>query len=288
MRRTAPIGTQKANPVRPADFRQPWTDVDATAQPPLLLQMMDAFNETAWLKGHKARALEALSAHSPGACLEVGCGTGEDARALAALLSPIGQVMGLDYSQTMTNEATRRASSGSLTVSFIQGDAYALPFENNTFDAAYSLLTFDILERPADALREMVRVTRPGGIVFVSASDHGTLAIDAPDRALTRALINFFCDSTCNGWIGRQLPALLMAAGLGHVSVKPDTVTLQSPDYAVARQVLLENMVAGARAASVISASQGEAWLALLDEAHRGNTFFASSTFFMVKGLKPA
>jgi hypothetical protein len=63
---------------------------------------------------------------------------------------------------------------------------------------------------------------------------------------------------------------------------------LQSPDYAVARQVLLENMVAGARAASVISASQGEAWLALLDEAYRGNTFFASSTFFMVKGLKPA
>ncbi len=288
MLKNASISKNEDNAALTADFPQPWANVDATAHPQLLLQMMDAFNETSWLKGHKARALEALGALPQGSYLEVGCGTGEDAQTLAFQLGPTGKVTGLDYSKTMTDEATRRAAQRVLPVTFQRGDAYALPFADSTFDAAYSLLTFDILERPAAALREMVRVTRPGGTVFVSASDHGTLAIDAPDQALTRTLINFFCDSTCNGWVGRQLPALFAAGGLSPVSVRADTVTLQSPDYAVARQVLLDNMVAGAQAAAVVSKAQGDAWLASLDAAHRANSFFASSTFFMVKGSKAA
>jgi ubiquinone/menaquinone biosynthesis C-methylase UbiE len=278
----------EGTPVLTGDFRQPWTDVDAAANPRLLLQMMDAFNETAWLKGHKARAVEDLAALSQGSYLEVGCGTGEDAQTLASRLGAGGKVTGIDYSKTMTDEATRRAAKRLMPVTFQHGDAYALPFANNSFDATYSLVTFDILERPEAALREMVRVTKPGGTVFVSASDHGTLAIDAPDKALTRTLVNFFCDSTCNGWVGRQLPALLASAGLSRVSVRPDTVTLQSPDYAVARRVLLENMVIGARAAALVSKAQGDAWLAGLDAAYQDNVFFTSSTFFMVKGSKAA
>lgn len=288
MHKNTSTGKKESKPVLAADFRQPWTDVDATAHPQLLLQMMDAFNQTSWLKSHKARVLEGLGTLLHGSYLEVGCGTGEDAQALASRLDAAGKVMGIDYSKTMTDEATRRAAQGLRPVTFQHGNAYALPFADNTFDVAYSLLTFDILERPVAALREMVRVTQPGGTVFVSASDHGTLAIDAPDRQLTRTLTNFFCDSTCNGWVGRQLLALLAAAGLSPVSVQPDTVTLLSSDYVVVRQVLLEHMVMGAQAMAVVSKAQGDAWLASLDAAYRANTFFASSTFFMVQGRKAA
>jgi ubiquinone/menaquinone biosynthesis C-methylase UbiE len=273
-------------PVPTAGFPQPWTDVDAAAHPQLLLQMMDEFNETSWLKGHKAGVLRDLISLPHGSYLEVGCGTGEDAQRLACQLGSTGKVTGVDYSKTMTDEATRRAAQGGLPLTFQHGDAYALPFADDTFETAYSLLTFDILERPVDVLKEMIRVTKPGGTMLVSASDHGTLAIDAPDQRLTRKLINFFCDSTCNGWIGRQLPAIFANVGLLEVSVLPDTVTLRSPDYAVARQVLLENMVKGAQAAAVVSKAQGDAWLASLDAAHQSNVFLASSTFFMVTGQK--
>jgi ubiquinone/menaquinone biosynthesis C-methylase UbiE len=269
-----------------AHFPQPWVNVDATAHPQLLLQMMDAFNQTTWLKGHKARVLRNLVSLPHGSYLEVGCGTGEDAQRLACQLGSAGKVTGVDYSKTMMDEAMRRAAQRGLPLTFRRSDAYALPFADNTFDTSYSLLTFDILERPVDALKEMIRATKPGGTLLVSASDHGTLVIDAPDQRLTRTLTNFFCDNTCNGWIGRQLPAIFRNAGLANVSVMPDTVTLRSPDYAVARQVLLENMVRGAQTAAVVSKAQGDAWLAALDSAHQANVFFASSTFFIVAGQK--
>jgi ubiquinone/menaquinone biosynthesis C-methylase UbiE len=268
------------------DLRIPWTDVDNTASPQLMVSMMDAFNNTAWLKTHKAKALQALAALPHGNYLEVGCGTGADAQALALQLGKDGQVTGLDSSNTMVDEATRRAALLALPLSFQCGDSYSLPFADHTFDGTYSLVTFDILQYPAAALNEMVRVTKPGGTVLVGASDHGTLVIDAQDRQLTRRLLEFFCDNTYSGWIGRQLPRYFTQAGLSNIKVQPDTVALQSPDYPVVKQILLENIVAGAQASGLISQTQGKQWLAELDASYASRSFFASSTFFIVSGVK--
>jgi ubiquinone/menaquinone biosynthesis C-methylase UbiE len=70
----------------------------------------------------------------------------------------------------------------------------------------------------------MARVVKPGGRVVVLDRDIETRTIDVPDRALTRRILNFWCDSFLGGWIGRQLPRLFREAGLSDVTVEPVTV----------------------------------------------------------------
>jgi len=143
-----------------------------------------------------------------------------------------GKVVGIDPSITMITEARQRTEELHLLIEFHQGSVYHLPFADETFDGGYSFLTFDILERPQHALHELIRVTKAGGQVVISAPDHDTFIVNAPDRSLTRKLLHFICDGTYSGWIGRQLPSFCMEAGLQEVAAIPDTFTLRSTDYA--------------------------------------------------------
>lgn len=268
-----------------SDPRDVWVDVDGSHDPQLCVDFLDAFNSTPWLAEHKARALDIFGARPDGTFLEVGCGTGTDAQAFARRLVG-GQVIGVDPSRTMIGAAARRAEGKSLPIEFRCGSAYDLPFADNSVDGVCSLMTFDILEHPLLALQEMVRVTRPGGRVMVSASDHGSLVIDAPERRLTRLLVEAFCDSMHSGWVGRQLPAYFARSGLKQLGVVPDTVTLHAADYPLARQIILQNMVRAAQARALVSEAEGRAWLKAMDATHSAGYFFAASTFFVVSGVK--
>ena len=76
---------------------------------------------------------------------------------------------------------------------------------------------FQHLEYPRQALRELVRVTRPDGRIVVFDTDWETLTVDADDIATTRAILQAKCDLLRHGWIGRQLAGLAHGrAGRGH------------------------------------------------------------------------
>lgn len=97
--------------------------------------------------------------------LDVCCGTGD----LAFLLADAGAgVIGLDFSANMLEVARRRAGErgdrgGS--VEFVQGDALALPFEDDSFDALTVAFGVRNVERLGGAFEEFARVLRPGGTV---------------------------------------------------------------------------------------------------------------------------
>ncbi len=74
------------------------------------------------------------------------------------------RIFGVDISWRMTQRARQRASQQKLSCYFVQGDAHALPFPDNTFDSVISECTLCLLDKQA-ALSEMVRVTRPRGYV---------------------------------------------------------------------------------------------------------------------------
>src|SRR5262249_23556597 len=74
---------------------------------------------------------------------------------------------------------------------------------------------------PLLAIREVVRVTRPGGRVGALEMDLGTVLLDHPDRAVTQAVLSASADSMAQPWMGRQLPRLFRQAGLTGVSVDP-------------------------------------------------------------------
>jgi SAM-dependent methyltransferase len=102
--------------------------------------------------------------------LDVGSGTGS--LSLAVLRqSARNRVTGIDFSPAYVDYA--RADLASERASFEQGDAQALRFPDASFDATLSLLVINFIPDSDKALREMIRVTRPGGVVAAAVWDYG-------------------------------------------------------------------------------------------------------------------
>jgi hypothetical protein len=120
----------------------------------------------------------------------------------------------------------------------------------------------------------------------VTSTDIETLVIDAPDRGLTRRILNDYCDRwLINGWIGRQLPRLFRSAGLTGVTVSPFTVTTERP--ADIGSFDPRGHAERALAAAVVSAAEAATWVRSLEEASRAGRFFAAVTAFIVSGRVP-
>jgi demethylmenaquinone methyltransferase/2-methoxy-6-polyprenyl-1,4-benzoquinol methylase len=117
----------------------------------------------------RRRLVAAVKTTTPKAVLDVATGSGDVAFALAKRLGETTEIHGLDFCQPMLDEAIlrkkefRRASN----IVFQQGDALALPFPENSFDAV--TISFG-LRNMADrhvALKEMRRVLRSDGRAFI-------------------------------------------------------------------------------------------------------------------------
>jgi ubiquinone/menaquinone biosynthesis C-methylase UbiE len=94
--------------------------------------------------------------------IDVGCGSGAFTELLVERCAP-GEVLGIDPSEGQL--AFARARPASRVAEFRQGDAMALPFPADRFDAAVMALVLVFVPEPAKGLAEMVRVVRPGGTV---------------------------------------------------------------------------------------------------------------------------
>jgi len=106
--------------------------------------------------------------------LEVGCGTGPIARALAE--NRRLQVVGLDPSATMLERA-RALSAGIANLDFREGDARALPFQAAEFDVVLYHTTLCHIPGPEAALAEAHRVLRPGGQLAIFDADYSTTSV---------------------------------------------------------------------------------------------------------------
>ena len=106
-----------------------------------------------------------------GKVLDVGSGTGALSSAIAER-SPQLHIVGIDPSAEYVAYAKSKTPSPDRTV-FEVGDAQQLRFPAATFDAAISLLVFNFIPDPGKALRELRRVTRPGGLVSAAVWDYG-------------------------------------------------------------------------------------------------------------------
>ncbi|MCL5026905.1 MAG: methyltransferase domain-containing protein [Chloroflexi bacterium] len=98
--------------------------------------------------------------------LDLGSGTGVAIPALQQWVKHDGRVVALDISGQMLEEA--RVLHGQVGTSYVQADGSALPFRDETFDALLCNATFPHLRDKDAALREIGRVLRPGGRVYIA------------------------------------------------------------------------------------------------------------------------
>ena len=134
------------------------------------------------------RALE-LPAGSRG--LDAGCGIGSLTLLLAEAVGPGGHVTGLDVSAEFVAHAQGLAEQSDLSeqVSFRQGNVNQLPFDDNTFDWAWSVdcVGHPTVGEPLTELEELARVVRPGGQVAILGYSSQMLL---PGHSLLEARLN--------------------------------------------------------------------------------------------------
>lgn len=261
-----------------------FTDVDRSGDPDYYIRFLDQASADESFQAYKQHSFALLDLQAGQHVLDVGCGTGEDARAMAQRVAPTGHVVAVDGSETMIAAARQRAEGGGLPVSFQTADIHQLPFADDRFDASRADRLFMHLEVPERALREMMRVTKPGGRVQVYEVDFETLTVDLPDRMRTRKIVNTWCESFRNGWLGRHIPALFRTVGLHEVRITPATLWLR---YPVAMQMVGPLTIERACAAGTLTPEEGEDWLRQLHERHEAGLLFCTLTGFLVVGRKP-
>jgi SAM-dependent methyltransferase len=100
--------------------------------------------------------------------IDVGCGNGAFTELLVQRCAPV-EVFGIDPSDGQLSFARSRHIAG--IARFEQGDAMALPCDNDSFDAAVMALVIFFVPEPAKGVAEMKRVVKPGGAICAYAWD---------------------------------------------------------------------------------------------------------------------
>lgn len=199
-----------------------FSDVDATGDP-------SAF--ATWMAHQRRfgpdRALDLLELHDDQRVLDLGCGSGAD---LGALRGRAGHAFGLDRSFEMATTArtsiAHETSADPVTsvgsahrvvrgasADVVCGDAAALPFADDSFDACWSRAVVIHCPNPATVIAEIARVAGPGARVF-SEPDHGTHAVATSESAVFERVKAFRRTMFRKPLIGRCLPDLATQAGL--------------------------------------------------------------------------
>ena len=178
------------------------------------------------LSSHRTRSAADSAAYlvprlEPGQrLLDVGCGPGTITADLAALVAP-GEVIALDREADVLAEVEQLVQERGLdNVVTTVGDVYALRFDDDAFDVVHAHQVLQHLSDPVAALREMRRVTRPGGLVAVREADYEAMTWYPTEPAMERWKDVYRAVARSNGAepdAGRRLLAWAQAAGFSTV-----------------------------------------------------------------------
>ena len=230
-----------------------------------------------------------------GDLLDVGCGTGSLAFALARRW-PARRVVGIDVAPPYVDFArSRGAGTGSPT--FAVGDACALAERDGAYAGAAAQLVLNFVREPGAALGEMRRVTRPGGTVVATVWDFrgglvfqrlfwDTAAGVDPSAGVARDKLFSSALALPDG-----LPDLFTRAGLARVERASLTIRMDYADFADYWQPLLGGQgPVGTYAASLppdrranVEAAVRRAYLSGAPDGPRSMT----ATAWAVRGIVP-
>jgi ubiquinone/menaquinone biosynthesis C-methylase UbiE len=172
------------------------------------------------------RVADAANIRSGQHVLDVACGTGVLARTVEARVGPSGTVTALDINQGMLVVAERNAPQ----IKWRQGEAEALPFNDQSFDAVVSQFGLMFFPDRVTALREMLRVLVPGGHLAVAVFDslHNDSAYGAMTTVLERLISKEIADALRYPFIlgdKEELLSLFAAAGITSAAVASQKAT---------------------------------------------------------------
>lgn len=193
-----------------------YANVDASVDPANAAAWMDRVAAMPAVAAYKEH-MRSLLAPLDGPIIDIGCGLGDDVRALGT------RAVGVDPSRTML--ATARERGGA----FVAGAVEALPVRARSCAGARADRVLQHLRSPSTAIAAMVGAVRRGGIVVVSDPDQHSLVIAGPDPVLTEAIADFRVKGIRNGFVCGETPGYLTACDVEGVEQARWTLDLRDP-----------------------------------------------------------
>ena len=225
--------------------------------------------------------LDAMDIDQAATVLDLGCGTGVAARAIAARPGFAGTVIGIDLSPHLITTAQQLVAAEGVghRVRFRVGDTRSLDLPDGAFDAVVAHTLISHVDDPQTVLTEARRVVKPGGLLGIFDGDYASLTFGQPDpeqgkaddETIQRAVIT-------NPRIMRQMPLMLREAGLAIVQAFPSVVAdIGTADFWVPLIEALRRLVPQS---GVMDEATINAWAdARLRESTDG-VFFGASNFY--------
>jgi SAM-dependent methyltransferase len=230
----------------------------------------------------KPRLLACLGELKGRRVLDLGCGTGDDAREIAIRVGPGGSVLGIDLSEALIAEARQRWAGIGLPLEFAVGDAGCLTLPDASVDAVrIERLLMHVSDLGA-VLREISRVLCRGGRLAVFDFDWDGMLIDHPDRNTTRRIVRSISDGMRNGWVGRQVARLLADMGLCDVTV--ETIGVPLLPWFLPR--LLGGHLAKAENTGEFAPGELDDWWDALDRQTAAGHFLAICAGMIIAGAR--
>lgn len=258
-----------------------FTAVDQSPDPSAMIVMMDSLRtlqQTA-----RSVLLDRLGLEDALTVLDVGCGTGDDLIEMSGRLPPGAQLEGVDVSQAMIDEARRRTAAAGIDATFRVASALDLPYPDAAVAVCRMKTVLIHVSDPGQAIREIVRVTRPGGRVGVLELDEGSIVLDHPDQQVTRTILDAICEARVQPLIGRQLYRLFREAGLTDVTADP--IAIHAPYELIRAQ--FGHLVTRLCDQGVLSTGQADDWWSYLAHQAEADAFTCTATTFVVTGTRP-
>lgn len=183
----------------------------------------------------EAEQLLELIGVAPGASVaDVGCGTLGILGVLRDRVGPAGRVVGVDRDTRILDAARQVDAQLGLAVEFVHGDATGLDIPADSFDLVHERTVLLNVTDHVAVIAEMIRITRPGGVVALQEPDSSAWVCDPPHPAwesLRAELVDAYARNGKNFDMGRRIARLLRAAGLADVQVRATARVTKAGDY---------------------------------------------------------
>lgn len=232
--------------------------------------------------------LDAMQIDRAGAVLDMGCGTGLAARAIAHRAAFSGRIVGVDLSPYLVMAAERLAHEEGVAgrAEFRTGDTRRLEFADATFDAAIAHTLLSHVDEPLSVLKEATRVLRVGGMLGVFDGDFASLTFGHADPVKGKAYDEAVVSAVVtNPRIMREMPRLFRQAGLELVTSLPYVLSeigranFWSSAIEAYRRLIPE--------AGGMTRDEADAWAAGLRRDSEAGVFFGSSNFYAYVARRP-
>lgn len=178
---------------------------------------------------------------TPVRLIDFGCGHGWAGRFLLPMLPQGSSYFGFDISEPLLREGRAAFRQAGRDATLARGDVHAAPAADGAFDIAFAHAVLMHLKDPAAALAEMIRVTRPGGLVITCDSSHNgvnaLLHVHETDEQEATPLglwqrfeANHRRQHGGDGNLGFKTPVLMRQAGLEDIGARvSDAVAMSFP-----------------------------------------------------------